>query len=108
MKSDLVPFIEAQWESYKGENKIACSTLESPDESSDAFDFICYDLKETVDKISDEELSEFLIKHETGILNHPKVSSLEHAYFVLAKVSFRLEQMDSSQEELRKEKCLRI
>ncbi|RHX87236.1 tetratricopeptide repeat protein [Leptospira stimsonii] len=108
MKSDLVPFIEAQWESYKGENKIACSTLEGPDEYSDAFDFITYGLKETVDKISDEKLTEFLNKHETGILNHPNVSSLDHAYFALAKVYFRLGKMDPSQEELWKEKCLRI
>ncbi|MBM9577442.1 hypothetical protein JWG45_09780 [Leptospira sp. 201903070] len=108
MKSDLVPFIETQWRSYEGKNKIACSTLEGPDEYSDAFDFIAYGLKETVDKISDEELAEFLNKHETGILNHPNVSSLDHAYFALANVYFRMGKMDPSQEGLWKEKCLRV
>lgn len=108
MKSDFVSFIETQWRSYEGNNQIEFSTLKSPDESSDAFEFIAYCLKETVDKISHEEHSEFLNKHETGVLRHPNVSSLDHAYFALAKVNFRPGRMDSSQEELWKENCLRI
>ncbi|AOP33346.1 hypothetical protein A0128_05500 [Leptospira tipperaryensis] len=108
MKSDLVPFIEAQWGSYEGKNKIAYSTLEGPDEYSDAFDFIPYDLDKRVEKISEEGLYEFLNQQETTILRHPNVSTLDDAYFALANVYFRLGKMDSSQEELWKEKCLRI
>lgn len=106
MKSDLVPFIEAQWESYEGDNKIVHLTLESPDDYPDAFDFIPYGLDEMAEKLLDKQLPEFLDRYETIILRHPNVSDLDEAYFALAKIYFRLGQKDPNQESIWKEKCL--
>ncbi|MBM9501664.1 hypothetical protein JWG44_15525 [Leptospira sp. 201903071] len=108
MKSDLVPFIEAQWGSYEGKNKIESLTMEDPNEYSGAFDFIPYNLDEKAEKISDEELSEFLNQQETAILRHPNASTLDDAYFALANVYFRMGKIDPGREEFWKEKCLRI
>lgn len=72
LKSDLVPFIEAQWESYEGDNKIVHLTLESPDDYLDAFDFIPYRLEEMAEKLLDKQLPEFLDRYEIIILRHPQ------------------------------------
>ncbi|EQA71332.1 tetratricopeptide repeat protein [Leptospira noguchii] len=108
MKSNLVPFIEAQWGSYKGNNKVKHETLESANTYAEAFDFIPYNLKETVKNIPDKRLTEFLKKYETAILRHPDIYALDDAYFALAESYFRLGQNDSEGEKNWKEKFLQI
>lgn len=108
MKSDLVPFVEAQWGSYEGKNKIKHKTLKSPNSYAEAFDFIPYNLKETIKNIPDKKLAEFLKKYETAILRHPDIYTLDNAYFALAETYFRLGQNDPDQEKNWKEKFLQI
>lgn len=108
MKSDLVPFIEAQWGTYEGANKIKHLTIKGISKYADTFDFIPYHLNETVEKLSDDQLIDFLDQYENIILRHPNVSTLDEAYFALAKVYFRLGQKDSNQKNVWKEKCLQI
>ncbi|RHX94442.1 hypothetical protein DLM76_10210 [Leptospira yasudae] len=108
MKSDLVPFIEAQWGSYEGEKKIEFLTLESADDPASAFDFIPYDLDKTIDELPDEKLSEFLNQYETSVLRHRHVSTLDKAYFALAKAYFRLGTKNPGREKIWREKCVQI
>ncbi|MDV6234546.1 hypothetical protein CH379_002755 [Leptospira ellisii] len=108
MKSNLVPFIEAQWGTYRGSDKANHRTLESAEEYAAAFDFIPYNLNETVRTFSDGDLNGFLDRYESAVLRHPNVSSLDDAYFALAESYFRLGQKDLDREEQWKNKCLRI
>ncbi|WP_230457310.1 hypothetical protein [Leptospira santarosai] len=50
MKSNLVPFIEAQWGSYRDKDKIKHITLKCPNKYPDAFDFVSYDISKEAKK----------------------------------------------------------
>ncbi|WP_078128490.1 hypothetical protein [Leptospira alexanderi] len=94
--------------SYEGSKEIEFLTLESADDPPSAFDFIPYDLDQTVDALPDEELPEFLNKYEASILRHRQVSTLDKAYFALAKTYFRLGTKNPNQEKIWREKCVQI
>ncbi|TGK31757.1 hypothetical protein EHQ12_14795 [Leptospira gomenensis] len=107
MKSNLTPFIEAQW-GYEGDDKIEHITLEDAERYPTAFDFIPYDLDKTVHNLSDGELNAFLERYEDAILRHPDVSSLDDAYFALAETYYRLGKKESDRIDFWRKKLLRI
>ncbi|MCG6167263.1 hypothetical protein LFX17_05340 [Leptospira sp. FAT1] len=94
MKSNLTPFIEAQW-GYEGDDKIEHITLEDAERYPTAFDFIPYDLDKTVHNLSDGELNAFLERYEDAILRHPDVSSLDDAYFALDEMGKLKQSLDA-------------
>ncbi|WP_061205757.1 IS66 family insertion sequence element accessory protein TnpA [Leptospira santarosai] len=108
MKSNLVPFIEAQWGSYKGKDKIKHITLKRPSKYPDAFDFVSYNIPEEAEKIEFDQCFEFLAKHEQAILRHPGCSSLSDTYTALAKVYYVIGINNTDKENEWREKCKTI
>ncbi|MDL5246691.1 tetratricopeptide repeat protein [Leptospira weilii] len=108
MKANLVPFIEAQWGSYEGKEKIKYSTLKRPGKYPGAFDFISYGISNEAKEIRYNQCLAFLKKHEEAVLRHPKCISLEDAYTAFAKVYYVLGINDSNKENEWKEKCKTI
>ncbi|EMJ94161.1 tetratricopeptide repeat protein [Leptospira alstonii] len=108
MKSNLIPYIEAQWGSYKGKDKIQHLIVKHPNKYPGAFDFIEYDLINAVKNISASECLIFLKKHEQAILRHPGSISLESDYTALAKVYYILGINNPNEENEWREKCRTI